>query len=43
MHVAQGDVCRSDWAALEGRVAGGQKVKQRAAWGRAQALGLGVG
>lgn len=44
VHIAQGDVCGSGWAALEGRVvAGGQRVEQWAARGRAQALGLGVG
>ncbi len=43
VHIAQGDVCGSGRAALEGRVAGGQRAEQRAARGRAQALGLGVG
>lgn len=40
MHIAQGDVGGSRWATLKGRVAGGQRAEQRAARGRALALGL---
>lgn len=43
VHIGQRDVCGSGRAAVEGRVAGGQRAEQRAAWGRAQALGLCMG
>ena len=43
VHVAQGDVCGSGRAAVEGRVAGGQRAEQGAARGRAQALDLSMG
>lgn len=43
MHAAQGNFWGFGWATLEGRVAWRQRTEQWAAWGRAHALGLGMG